>query len=99
MVNGSGNCGTRPGTQRQSGVSAFHRCTCESTIMNSGRAALCVVSALRRSRPTRWEPARGLHPRYTGTARNDLFDHLVGAGGDHGTEIGVPLRIASLKEG
>src|SRR5262249_61644926 len=33
MVKGSGICGLRPGTHCQSGVSAFHKCTCASTIM------------------------------------------------------------------
>src|SRR5580658_167428 len=33
MVIGSGSCGVRPGTKGQSGVGAFHRWTCASTIM------------------------------------------------------------------
>src|SRR5262249_23187983 len=33
MVNGSGICGFMPGIHCQSGDSAFHRCTCASTIM------------------------------------------------------------------
>ena len=33
IVNGSGSCGLAPGTHGQSGVFAFHRCTCASTIV------------------------------------------------------------------
>src|SRR5436309_798159 len=50
MVNGSGNCGLRPGTHFHSGDSAFHRWTCASTIMRrsacaAARGAACVASS------------------------------------------------------
>src|SRR6516165_7478662 len=34
MVNGSGSCGLRPGTHGQAGLSAFHKWTCASTIID-----------------------------------------------------------------
>src|SRR5437588_6971563 len=51
MVNGSGNCGLTPGSQGQSGVFAFQKCTWASTIVRllagCGRAccALVVIAA------------------------------------------------------
>src|SRR5262245_5206648 len=57
MVNGSGICGFMPGTHGQSGDSAFHRCTCASTIRRlacaaAGRGAACCAIASATPAPT-----------------------------------------------
>jgi hypothetical protein len=57
MVNGSGICGFMPGTHGQSGDSAFHRCTCASTIRRlacaaAGRGAACCAVASATLAPT-----------------------------------------------
>src|SRR6516165_5456302 len=50
MVNGSGSCGLRPGTHGQSGLSAFHKWTCASTIID----------------PLSHAPWKTMHPRVSG---------------------------------
>src|SRR5205814_3083141 len=53
MVNGSGICGFAPGTHLKSGASAFHRWTCESTIIRLRAAcgAICRQPCVARARP------------------------------------------------
>src|SRR5207302_229169 len=53
MVNGSGICGFAPGTHLKSGASAFHRWTCESTIIRLRAAcgAVCWQPCVARARP------------------------------------------------
>src|SRR5690242_5502518 len=67
MVNGSGNCGFRPGTHFQSGVSAFHRCAWASTIIRP-------FTAMQRSFPVEI-------PGWPGALRNEQYfsEVLVGA--------------------
>src|ERR1051326_5666261 len=70
IVNGSGNCGFRPGTHFQSGVSAFHRCAWASTIMRP-------FTAMRRSFPV-FRDLAGTKPE-TLWDQQYLAEVLVGA--------------------
>ena len=55
MVNGSGSCGVAPGTHGRSGVFAFQRWICESTI--SRRRAGCCAGAGAAARVVSANPA------------------------------------------
>src|SRR5262245_48455612 len=80
MVKGSGNYGLASGTQGQSGVFAFHRCTWASTMVRfpagCGRAPCASVASA--------APAASVVPNVRrvimmGPPCWRLFDHLVGA--------------------